>query len=456
MTYRILLVDDDPAIRDNVGTYLQSKAYEVFTADNAEKGLEMLTKTLPDVTLVDVKMPDKDGLWLLEEARTLCIPTVFLMISAYADIDRAVKATKLGASYVLQKPFSPDQLEEAIKKHIGTAGTSPRPLLSDDRPLMVIKDNWSLVGASEAIREIYQKVLKVALAPQATVLIQGESGTGKEMVARAIYDNTPGEKGDFVDVNCAALSESLLEAELFGYEKGAFTGAIRTHAGLFETAHGGAIFLDEIGEMPLNLQTKLLRVLEQKAFKRVGGVKNIRVDTRVIASTNRDLRRMVGEGTFREDLYWRLNVICIHIPPLRERPEDVPVLADFFARRLSGIYNGGAVTISSAAMDKLSAHTWPGNVRELRNVIERAVIMSNGTEIRPEDIEITPPVGEPAAEATTDAAGLIRLQSIEEMEKALIAHVLKETGGRKAQAARILGINRTTLWHKMRKYGIEG
>ena len=397
-------------------------------------------------------MPERDGFDMIREARRRNSATAIIVISGTGDIQKAVQATRMGAMRYLEKPFSLRDLDEAVR--LAVEGHSLRAQLArlGDGGLRLEGAGWVLVGASDAMKDIYRKVQMVSRSNQSTVLVQGESGTGKELVARAIFECSEHDRnGKFVDVNCAALSETLLEAELFGHEKGAFTGAIETRKGLFGAAHGGAIFLDEIGEMPLKLKAKLLRVLEERSYKRVGGIENLTVDCRVIASTNRDLWEMVEKAEFRRDLFYRLDVFTIWIPPLRERPEDIPALAAHFLKQLARSCNKHFIGFSPTAQDRLVDYAWPGNVRELRNVVERAVILGSAEAIGSDDLIIasTPGRQEPASEAPP------RLESLESMERRLIRKVLVETGWQRARSAEILGINRTTLWQKIKRYGLE-
>ncbi len=452
MGCNVLLVDDDETIRTSVEMYLQDRDYEVHTASSAEEGLKELDRYLPDVLIVDLKMPGKDGFYLIGEAQKRSSAVAVIVISGHADVAKAVRATKMGACHFLEKPFSAAQVEKAVRKAFG-ANTCVQNLRKiDESGVRIDMGDWTLIGVSDAIRRIYRKIRMVSKSNHSTVLIQGESGTGKELVARAIFQfsNHP-EEGRFIDVNCAALSETLLEAELFGHEKGAFTGAMETRKGLFGAAHGGAIFLDEVGEMPLKLQAKLLRVLEEKSFKRVGGTENVEVDCRVIASTNRDLLDLVEGGEFRRDLYYRLDVFTIRIPPLRERPEDIPVLSAFFLAKLSESCNKHFEGFSGDAMDRLMNYGWPGNVRELRNVIERAVILGSGRTIESDSLVITRSEQSPKSRRGID----LRLESIESMEKRLIRKVLDANDWQKTKSAEMLGINRTTLWQKIKRYGLE-
>ncbi len=448
----ILLVDDDETIRTSIGVYLQDNEYTVHSAATADDGLRELDDHLPDVVLVDLKMPGKDGFYLIREAQKRNSATPIIVISGHADVEKAVRATRMGACRFIEKPFSLKDVRDAVDDALGPNATGHHLRKVAEDGIRVEAPDWCLIGVSAAMKDVYRKIQMVSQFDQSTVLVQGESGTGKELVARATFRlSDRARQAPFVDVNCAALSESLLEAELFGHEKGAFTGAIETRQGLFGAADGGAIFLDEIGEMPLKLQSKLLRVLEERSFKRVGGTQNIEANCRVIASTNRDLWKMVEEGEFRRDLFYRLHVFAIHIPPLRERPEDVPVLGCHFLERLARSCSKRFTGFSPDAMERLMAYDWPGNVRELRNVIERAVILGWGPTIEAENLVLSPfPGAEPALPTVSP-----RLESLESMEKRLIQKVLESTGWQKTKSAEILGINRTTLWQKIRRYGLD-
>jgi len=450
MQCSVLLVDDEESVRTSIELYLIDKGCKVYTAPTAAEGLEKLDRFLPDVLLVDLQMPGRDGFYLMREAHKRNSTTPVIVISGYADIDKVVRATRMGAYQFIEKPFSLSDIEHAIREAAGDR-EGHCLLTVDGEGVRMEAPGWTLLGISDAMKDIYRKIIMVSQSNAATVLILGESGTGKELVARAIFENSHHPKGKFVDVNCAALSESLLEAELFGHEKGAFTGAIETRKGLFGAAHGGVIFLDEIGEMPLKLQANLLRVLEERKFKRVGGVENIEVDCRVIASTNRSLWQMVEQGEFRRDLFYRLDVFAIHIPPLRERSADVPVLASYFLKQFAKSCSKRLTGFSPGAMQRLQDYHWPGNVRELRNVIERAVILATGATIDDDHIVCGPAGAAPAGPQPLP----VRAESIESMEKRLIGKVLEETDWHKARSAQILGINRTTLWQKIKRYGLR-
>ncbi len=451
----VLLVDDEKSILSSIEIYLREKKYEVHTASSVDEGLEKLDKHLPEVVLLDLQLPGRDGFSMIEELRRRNSAAAIIVISGYGDIQKAVRATKMGAHQFIPKPFSLSDVERAIQEATGQHTCCHQLHRVGTEGVQLQGPGWTLLGLSEAMKDIYRKIQMVSRNNSATVLVQGESGTGKELVARAVFENSGLTNGKFVDLNCAALTESLLEAELFGHEKGSFTGAAQTRKGLFEAADQGVIFLDEIGEMPLKLQSKLLRVLEEKSFKRVGGVDNIQVEFRVIASTNRDLFSMVEAGEFRRDLYYRLEMFKIDIPPLRERKEDIPPLSSYFLRKFSPQCNKHFTGFSPAAMERLTEYSWPGNVRELRNVIERAVILGSGSMIHSHDLIVSHSPVTPMTTAIETSVKPTDLQSLEKMERELIRQVLVENNWQKARSAEILGINRTTLWHKIKRYGLE-
>jgi DNA-binding NtrC family response regulator len=445
----VLVVDDDSQIRTLVRTLLTHDGHDVIEAADADEALRRMDESLPDLLLCDVVLPNRDGLGLIQEARKRDPSLPLLMMSGRGSIDTAVQAMRHGAGDFISKPFDLERFRAAVRKSL-SGQVLRRELLRmrSDQGVRHGPENSVLIGSSLKMAAVFRTIKQVARSPATTVLIQGESGTGKELVARAVHFASERRAKKFVEINCAALTESLLEAELFGYEKGAFTGAASTgKPGLFEVAHGGTIFLDEIGEMTLPFQAKFLRVLQEKRFKRVGGIEDVEVDVRIIASTNRDLETLVHEGQFRLDLYYRLRVIPILVPPLRERVDDIIPIAthfiDLFSRELAKTVSG----LTPAAATALQMHPWPGNVRELRNVIERAVIMAPGDEIDVDALLFGAAPKARNAEAIDLGTG-----SIVEMERRLISRVLDSTSWRRADAARILGINRTTLYNKIREY----
>jgi len=446
----VMVVDDDAQLRSLVGTVLARAGHEVVEAADGEEALRLLDEKLPDLILTDLAMPKMDGARLIEEVRRRDPMLPMIVLTGLGTVDVAVEMMRKGACDFLTKPFQIEQLAGSVQKALGSRLFRRDVLrLRSEQCDRLGEVGATLIGASPRMIAVYRTVKQVAHSPTTTVLIQGESGTGKELIARAIHGSSARREKCFMDINCAALTESLLEAEIFGYEKGAFTGAANSgKPGLFEVADGGTVFLDEIGEMSLPLQAKLLRVLQERRFKRVGGVEDVEVDIRIVASTNRDLETLVQEGKFRLDLYYRLRVIPILIPPLRERKEDVAPIARHYVEFFSASLFKRTTDLTREAVEALEAYSWPGNVRELRNVIERAVILSAGAPIGPESLLFS---GAPQA-ADPELEGAAGNLSLAEMEKRLIRKVLGNTSWRKTEAARILGINRTTLHNKIRDY----
>jgi len=445
---RILVVDDEEIVRESLQAWLAKDGYTVETAEDGPSALVRLKAEHWAILLVDLKMPGMDGLQVLAEAKKLQAELSVVIMTAYATVDTAVSAMKDGAYDYIVKPFDPEELSQMIHKIV-----AQQELVRENVLLRrLIKKEFrfrDLVTKSHAMQEVFE-LARTAARSNSTILVLGESGTGKELLARAIHAESPRSQGPFVPVSCAALTETLLESELFGYEKGAFTGAATQRRGKFELAQGGTLFLDEIGDVNTKLQMDLLRVLEDRRFYRVGGNQAIEVDVRIIAATNRDLKKAVAEGHFREDLFYRLNVIPITLPPLRERKEDIPLLVQHFIERLDAETGRKVDGLSAEAMDALVAHQWPGNVRELRNVLERALVVAPGNLIETKDLGLGlgMPLAPPAAAATGD-------RSLEELERTHIAATLRSTHGNISQAARVLGIDRVTLYNKMRKYGLR-
>lgn len=441
----ILVVDDEKDTRDFMARALADR-YRVTTAPDAEQAMKALDAD-PSIALMlsDVRMPGVDGLQLLKAAKAKHPKLICILLTAFGTIQQAVAATKDGAEDFLMKPIDLDQLDIRVEKALKTGALERE--VADLRSQLDEKyglDN--LIGSSPAMKRVFE-VIRRAAPSSATVLIQGANGTGKDLVAHALHNLSPRAQGPFLAVNCGAISPSLIESELFGYEKGAFTGAYARKAGAFEAADRGTIFLDEIGELPLAMQVKLLRVLENRAFPRVGGTEAVSVDIRVIAATNRDLRTLVAQGAFREDLFYRLNVVDIQLPALKDRRDDIPLLAARFVKELAE-KDGVAVTgISPAAMKLLEAYDWPGNVRELRNTIEKMVVLSAGGVLDVADVP--DPMRAPALPVLS-ATG-----TLGENEKAQILAVLKEVGGNRTEAARKLGISRRTLYRKLDEYARE-
>ncbi|HZY04205.1 MAG TPA: sigma-54 dependent transcriptional regulator [Anaeromyxobacteraceae bacterium] len=443
---RVLVVDDEEIVRESLGGWLQKDGYDVAAAPDGRSAVERMKGESWNVVLVDLKMPGMDGLQVLEEARRLQPDAAVIIMTAYATVDTAVTAMKLGAFDYLIKPFDPEELTLIMKKVV-----AQQTLLHENLVLRqaLRKENRfrDLVSKSPSMQRVFE-LAQVAARSNSTILVLGESGTGKEVLARTIHAESPRAEGPFVAVSCAALTETLLESELFGHEKGAFTGAVARRKGKIEAAHGGTLFLDEVGDISPKLQLDLLRVLEERHFHRVGGNELIEVDVRVVAATNRDLEKAVAEGSFREDLYYRLNVIRVTLPPLRERKEDIPLLVEHFLERL-GVELKRRVRVSPETMAALLGHAWPGNVRELRNVLERGAVVAQGELVKPADLGLEPASG---GEPSGSSAGP---STLEDMERRHIAQVLAYASGNISQAARILGIDRVTLYNKMRKYQLK-
>ena len=444
---RVLVVDDEEIVRESLGGWLEKDGYQVAAAPDGRSAVERMKGEGWNVVLVDLKMPGMDGLQVLEEARKLQPDAAVIIMTAYATVDTAVTAMKLGAFDYLIKPFDPEELTLLMKKVV-----TQQNLLHENLVLRqaLRKEHRfrDLVSKSPAMQRVFE-LAQVAARSNSTILVLGESGTGKEVIARTIHEESPRAQGPFVAVSCAALTETLLESELFGHEKGAFTGAVARRKGKLEVAHGGTLFLDEVGDISPKLQLDLLRVLEERRFHRVGGNELIEVDVRVIAATNRDLEKAVADGAVREALYYRLNVLRVTLPPLRERKEDIPLLVEHFLERL-GVELKRNIRVSPEAMAALLAHSWPGNVRELRNVLERGAVVAQGEVVRPADLGLEPaPSGR---ESPGPAAGP---STLEDVERRHIAEVLGYSSGNISQAARLLGIDRVTLYNKMRKYQLK-
>jgi DNA-binding NtrC family response regulator len=442
----ILIVDDEKNSREGLARALQ-RTYDIALAEDGRKALQMLDEQPIDVVISDIRMPGLDGLALLQRAMARSPQPICIMLTAYGSIELAVEAMRRGAYDFLTKPINLDRLEIVLKRALDA-----RALETENRALREQLDARygleHIIGGSPAMQEVFDTVRQVAPS-RATVLLLGESGTGKELVAHALHRLSPRHKGPFVAVHCAALTSTLLESELFGHEKGAFTGATERRRGRFEMADGGTLFLDEIGEIDAALQVKILRVLEERRFERVGGTETIEVDVRLIAATNRDLKKMVEQGTFREDLFFRLDVVSIRLPPLRERTGDLPLLVHHFITTLSR-ENGKKIDgITPDALSALAAYEWPGNVRELRNVIERMVVLARGDRLTLRDV---PPHIRGAGAGSEVRGGAL---SLEENEKQMIARALRLNDGNVTKAARDLGISRRTLHRKINAYGLR-
>ncbi len=448
---RVLVVDDDRAHRTMLRAVLAGAGYTALEADDGDVALEVVRSEPVDVVLLDLRMPRVGGIEALEAIRSARPGLPVVLMTAYASVGTAVDAMKKGAFDYLTKPVDLEDLRRTLDKALEFHRLEQENRLLRER-LGERFDFSNIIGRSRAMAELFETLALVAPS-DATVLITGESGTGKELVANAIHESSPRRERPFVKVNCAALHENLLESELFGHERGAFTGATAQRKGRFEIAHGGTLFLDEIGDMSPATQAKVLRVLQEGEFERLGGTRTLRVDVRVLAATHRDLEAMVAQGTFRQDLYYRLSVVPVHLPPLRERREDIPVLAEHFLRVYAEKNRKEVRGFHPAAMDLLVRHDWPGNVRELQNAVERAVILCLGDRITPQELPPAlrdagvPPGGGPARDPGP--------RSLKEAERELILRTLEETGGNRTRAARLLGISRQTLHNKLREYGLR-
>jgi DNA-binding NtrC family response regulator len=445
---RILVVDDEKQMRDLLAKVLERKGYQVSACGDGAEALALLEREPADLVVTDVRMPGLNGMEALRAIKELNPDIVVIIMTAFGSIDQAVQAVKDGAYDYINKPFKIDEILLTIEKALEERHL--RHEVSTLRQELRTRYHFeNLIGKSRAMQEIFGLIEQVA-GSRSTVMVYGKSGTGKELVAKAIHYNSPRSSKAFVAVNCAAIPAELLESELFGHEKGAFTGAIATKVGKFELATGGTLFLDEIGHMRLDLQAKILRALQEREIERVGGTRTIKIDVRVLAATNRDLKKAIEEGTFREDLYYRLNVVPITLPDLKDRQEDVPLLANHFVQKFAPESNPAIREISKEAMAILMSHTWPGNVRELENVIERAVTLGHGPAVQPGDLPAHLAGGtNPVERALTKEA------TLEDLEKDYIAMILRRTKGHQIRAASILGIDRRTLYRKIRRYGLK-
>ena len=455
MTEKILVVDDELNMRLVLKALLNKEGYDVATASDGVEALKVLKSGGVEVVVTDLKMPKLDGVGLLERVIRDYPSMPVIIITAHGTIATAVDALKKGAFDYITKPFERDELKNIIHKAIRTRKLNEEELLVSPDDI----DRQGIIGSSEPMLKIYDTIKKVAPTPT-TVLISGETGTGKDLIAYAIHRNSPRRDNPFVKINCAAIAENLIESELFGYEKGAFTGAVSTKPGRFELADKGTLFLDEVGEIPRDMQVKLLRVIQDHEFERVGGLRTIKVDVRLIAATNRNLLQDVKDGRFREDIYYRLNVFPTHLPPLRERREDILPLTDYFIEKFNGKLERQVKHIDARVKDLLVNYDWPGNIRELENLIERIVLMAGGDTITFEDI---PPEWKSAAEAISVAQQGGQKKPfkdfvkghMEEVEKQSIIQCLEEVGGNVTKAAQRLGLSRKGLQLKMIKYNLR-
>ena len=466
----ILIVDDDKSIRYSLKRMLEGP-YTILTAQNGEEALEQVREHSPDLVIMDIKMPGKTGIEVLREIKRIDAKSPVILMTAYGTTETAIEAMKYGAFDYIVKPFSIPRMKELVEKAI-----SLRRLMKQEVTYASVEgeegEEERIVGASSKMQEIYKMVGQISQS-DVTVLLRGESGTGKELLARAIYHHSLRSNQPFLPINCAAIPDTLLESELFGHEKGAFTGAISRRIGKLEQCQGGTIFLDEIGDMSLPTQAKLLRVLQERSFERLGGMETIKVDIRFIVATNKDLEEAISTGKFREDLYYRLNVVSIQIPPLRERKEDIPELASYFLKRFNRELKKRIAGITPEAMAKIISYGWPGNVRQLENVLKRAMVLCQGEWILEDQLLLEKAwEREEAAEELSkknveDLLDLLfeelsnvpitsqDLDMVSALEKGLILRALQKTKGNQVQAALLLGINRSTLRGKMERYHIK-
>jgi DNA-binding NtrC family response regulator len=434
-------VDDEESVRDSLSSWFIDDGYHVRCAENGKIALSILETERFDIILADLKMPGMDGLEMLARIKALNDESIVIIITAFATVDTAVKALKNGAFDYVTKPFDPDDLSHLIRnaaKQITLAEENE----TLKRKVVTLENVEDLIGKSEVMKKVLREVESVA-PTNSSVIITGESGTGKELIARAIHFNSHRKFYPLVSVHCGALTESLLESELFGHEKGAFTGALYNRKGRFEMADSGTIFLDEIATISPKMQVELLRVLETKSFMRVGGTREITSDFRVICATNRNLKGLVEKGEFREDLYYRLNVVNIHVPPLRERTEDIPLLVEYFIQKYCASMNRPLVTVDGQALKRLEQYAFPGNIRELENMIERAIVVGNGKKIYVRDL--------PIASELVDSS----IESLTDFEKTFILQILNKYDWNISRAAKALKVDRVTLYNKIKKYGLK-
>ncbi|HBH60586.1 MAG TPA: Fis family transcriptional regulator [Nitrospiraceae bacterium] len=448
MKGNILVVDDEKSMREILEIFLKSEGYGVSVAENGEKAIDTLKKDIFDLIITDMKMPKVGGLELLKNVKQITPDTIVVIITAFGTTDSAVEAMKLGAYDYIQKPFQLDNIRLVVKNALEKQKLQKDVSLLKQQLKPPSLEN--IIGKCPSMQTLFSVISKTAES-NASVLISGESGTGKELVAKAIHSLSPRKDNHFVAVNCAAIPEGLLESELFGYMKGAFTGAASNKQGLFELANDGTLFLDEIGEMPMSLQAKLLRVIEGDPFRRVGGVSDLNVDVRIISATNKNLQELIEEKLFREDLYFRLNVLSVKIPPLRERRDDIPLLVDHFLIKFAG----DKKRFSKEAIELLKNYRWKGNVRELENIIERTLLLCDNEVINIEHLPDEISSGSKAEKVVVPEGGMDIDKLMEDTEKAYILKALEKTNGVKTEAAKLLNLTFRSFRHKLKKYGID-
>jgi len=475
---QVLIVDDEPNLRKILSAQLTRDGYEVLVAEDGEQGLAVLADNHIDLVVTDLRMPKVDGMALLRAAVADAPDLPVIMITAHGTVDTAVEALKLGAFDYLTKPFDKDEVRQVVGKALKTRALAEQEATADASVSRVgeVAARFGIIGQSSGLTDLYAVLERVADSPT-TVLITGESGTGKELVARALHQHSSRRDKPFIKVNCAAIPKELIESELFGYERGAFTGAVSSKPGRFELANGGTLFLDEVGEIPVEMQVKLLRALQESEFERVGGIKTIRVDVRLVAATNRDLRKLIGTQAFREDLFYRLNVVSIRLPPLRERSSDIPLLVDHFLAKFNERLKKQVQGVESDALEALSAYHWRGNIRELENVMERAVLFCDAPRLRIEDLpaevrgvgegsplgaggvadpwgDVAPWANMPLPRAEGGLKEHVKV-AMTRLERDLVSRALAQTKGNVTHAARLLKISRKGLQLKMKELGLR-
>lgn len=449
---KVLIIDDEQSLRESLEMFFSDSGYDVACAGTAREGYEKTAAFHPDVIILDIRLPDQDGFQVVEELRRRKDTTPIIMVTAFHDMETTIRTVKLGAFEYIPKPIDVDELEKAVRKALKFSHPSPaRNTIPLDASLHY--DHQMIIGKSGPMKEIFKAVGKIS-ENRVTVLIEGETGTGKEVIAKAIHRHSRYKDEPFIVINCSTIVPTLLESELFGHEKGSFTGATNTKRGKFELAAQGTILMDEVGEIPLDIQAKLLRFLQEKEFERVGGERKLHSNARVIAATNRDLWKMVREGQFREDLYYRLSVATIKIPPLRDRKSDIPLLVDYLIRRINQELGLGIRKVETDAMNRLMSYDWPGNVRELENVLTRAAMGTHGDVIDEETISrLLLKADDRKTEPMSKPVGMIL--SLQEYEREYILQVLNRTEWHLGKACQALGISRPTLRQKMREYGLR-
>ncbi|MGO8991062.1 MAG: sigma-54-dependent transcriptional regulator [bacterium] len=467
----ILIVDDDKSIRYSLKRMMEGK-YSILTAQNGDEALDRMKESFPDLIIMDIKMPGRNGIEVLKEIRSIDPKSLVILMTAYGTTETAIEAMKYGAFDYILKPFPIPQMKGLVEKALSLRRMMKQEVAYAPPEAKETDEGERIIGSSPKMQEIYKIVGQIAPS-DVTVLLRGESGTGKELFARAIYQHSARSSLPFLPVNCAAIPDTLLESELFGHEKGAFTGATSRRIGKLEQGQGGTIFLDEIGDMSLSTQAKLLRVLQEKSFERLGGMETIKVDIRLIVATNKDLEEAIANGKFREDLYYRLNVVSIMIPPLKERKGDIPELVSYFLKKFNREFKKGIVGITPPAMEKITSYGWPGNVRQLENVLKRAMVLCQGEwiledqllfekgwERREAEEELSKKNVEDLLDAlfeelSTPPTASPEMDMISSLERGLILRALQKTRGNQVQAALLLGINRSTLRGKMERYHIK-